>query len=250
MLLNAKLTAATTNLRITPTGDRRIASSSMSEVIAALSDSLNDAATDDEVVTATPPVTAVVASSSDDASLPSFFQDLAQSTDPTSVQLLEAEPTTAPVSLEVTQRTQTATPSRTVKRPHWIAPWLIGGATVACLWIGWAIAFRGGREFSTTELSKVGDLQGTSNGDSKSSDKKLRSVSFAKLPPLPKGPLLESLEGLLSEPSRHHARWHSQFVEAGWHRRPHARHRNRLAADDSIRIRRTSRFACVAVRVR
>ena len=180
--------------------------SSMTDVITVLSDSLNDAASDGEVVADAPPVAMVVASSPDDASLPSFFQNMAQAFGQPSkspqVRLLEAEPTTAPVSFEATQQTQTATQPQTVKRRRWITTWLIGAATAACLWIGWAILFRGGRESSPTELAKVGDPQAASNGDGTQPNKKTRSVSFAKLPPLPKGSPAEELEGLLAESSK------------------------------------------------
>ncbi len=186
--------------------------SSMTEVIAALSDSLNDAPSDSEPITATPPVARVVArlvpsSSSDDGSLPSFFQNLDQGHVQTSmsanVRTLEAEPTTAPVSLEATQRTLTEARPQDVKRPRQIKTWIIAAAAVACLCIGLVIAFRGGREPPPTELSKGNDPQTPSKNDTKNLNKKTPSdarASLAKLPPLPSGPPPEALPGLLAEP--------------------------------------------------
>ncbi len=198
--------------------------SSMSEVIAALSDSLNDPSFEDEVVADVPPLARVAVSSSDEVDLPSFFQNLATDSVQTSVsanvRLLEEEPTTGPITHEATQQTKTPTQPQTVKRRRLITAWLVGGATAAGLWMGWAIMFRGDRQPSPTELSKSKDAltETQSNGDSQkpSSD---AGVSFAMLPPLPKGLPAEALEGLLAEPPKlaGGARWQ---LETAAPRRP------------------------------
>ncbi len=74
--------------------------SSMSDVIAVLSDSLNDLSFEDEVVADVSPLARIAVSSLDDVDLPSFFQNLAADSVQTSVSanvyLLEEEPTTGP----------------------------------------------------------------------------------------------------------------------------------------------------------
>ncbi len=183
---------------------------SMTEVINALSDSLNAAASDSESITSAPPLARVVASLSSDAeSLPSFFtnlnQDNVQPSVSPCVSLTEADPATDPVSLEATQRTQMVSKPQTVKRPRRVKAWLIGATAAACLCIGLVIAFREGREPPPTELSKEDDPQTPSKSDAKSASNKTSGdarVSFAKLPPLPSGPPAEMLPGLLAEPPK------------------------------------------------
>ena len=181
---------------------------SMTDVIAALSDSLNDAASDTDPISVAPPIARVVASSSsDDGSLPSFFQNLdrghVQTSMSANVRALEAEQTTDPVSLEATQRTLIEARPQEVKGPRRNKMWITGATAAACLCVGLVIAFRGGRGPLPSELSKSGDPQSSSKSDTKNLNKKTPSdarASLAKLPPLPSGPPPETLPGLLVEP--------------------------------------------------